>query len=75
MIHAVIKEKRKLAGYTQINLASKLGISQVSLCRWETGKTTPKLKHLLHLAQIIDLSLSDFSEAQPCAQPCPPPKK
>ena len=36
-IAAVIQRQRKAKGYTQKELASKLGVSQVMVSRWENG--------------------------------------
>lgn len=52
------KKKRKKAGYTQVDLASRSGVSLGSLKRFEqTGEIN--LHTLLSLAHILD-SLSDF---------------
>jgi len=37
-IAAIIQRQRKAKGYTQQELASKLGVSQVMVSRWENGE-------------------------------------
>jgi len=37
-IAAIIQRERKAKGYTQQELASKLGVSQVMVSRWENGE-------------------------------------
>lgn len=52
------KNKRKQAGYTQAELASKSGVSLGSLKRFEqSGEIS--LRSLLHLAHVLDC-LNDF---------------
>ncbi|MEL7372625.1 MAG: helix-turn-helix transcriptional regulator [Myxococcota bacterium] len=33
---------RKMLGWTQANLAAHIGVAQYTVCRWETGRTTPE---------------------------------
>ena len=37
-IAAIIQRQRKAKGYTQQELASKIGVSQVMVSRWENGE-------------------------------------
>jgi transcriptional regulator with XRE-family HTH domain len=71
MVGNVIKQKRELAGYTQTEIANKLGIGPNAVCKWEAEVNVPKLKYLLPLAQMLDISMADLLEVQPCQ----PPKK
>ena len=38
---------RKAAGYTQVQLADRLGVAQPTIAMWETGKAYPRtdIKH------------------------------
>lgn len=49
---------RHRAGLRQTELAAKVGISQSSLARIESGRTNPTLKTLLKLAAALDMRLS-----------------
>lgn len=60
-----IKRLRLGAGYSQEQLARKLGISQGAISQWEQGKTVPDTPMLLQLAQIFGVSLNDFADDSP----------
>ena len=49
MTSVQIKEKRIRAGLTQSQLGMVLGLAQVSIAKWETGKWAPELKHRIML--------------------------
>lgn len=51
-----LKEQRKLCGYTQRQIAEKLGISQPSYIRYENGSSEPTLENLIKLADLFDVS-------------------
>lgn len=51
-----LKELRKLYGYTQRQVAEKLGISQPSYIRYENGSSEPTLENLVKLADLFDVS-------------------
>lgn len=55
-----IREARKSLGMSQDDLASKLGVSKVTICWYETGERTPSLKHFLELADILNLTLDEI---------------
>ena len=48
-----IKKARLNKGYTQTELAEKLGISTVSVWMWETGKRFPRMTRLKQIADIL----------------------
>ncbi len=52
-----LKELRKQAHLTQVELASKLGIVQSSYADWERGKKKPTQENLVKIAQILDVSV------------------
>lgn len=47
---------RKTNGYTQENLAEKLGVTRQAIARWEAGETTPDMKMLLGICEIFHVS-------------------
>lgn len=47
---------RKTNGYTQENLAEKLGVTRQAVARWEAGETTPDMEMLLGLCQVFSVS-------------------
>ena len=48
---------RKAGGYTQSEIAEKLGVSFQAVSLWERGETTPELDKLVELASLIGVSL------------------
>ena len=47
---------RKTCGYTQEDLAEKLGVSRQAVARWEAGDTTPEMAMLLGLCNVFEVS-------------------
>lgn len=47
---------RKTNGYTQENLAERLGVSRQAVARWEAGETTPDMAMLLGLCEVFSVS-------------------
>ena len=54
-----IKEAREAAGMTQAELAEQLGINNVTLSGYETGKHDPKSATLVQIAKICNTT-TDF---------------
>ena len=52
-----LKERRKQAHLTQVELASKLGIVQSSYADWERGKKKPTQDNLVKIAQVLNVSV------------------
>ncbi len=52
-----LKELRKEKGMTQLDLASRLGVSGGTVAMWETGKRKPGYKVFIRLADIFDKSI------------------
>ena len=48
-----IREYRERHGFSQEELARRLGIDRSSVAKWESGCNTPKVSHLLELAKIF----------------------
>lgn len=55
-ISANIRQLRKKAGLTQIELAEKLGVSIATLRRWEAGETSPNGTRMTELAELLEVS-------------------
>ncbi|WP_270615271.1 helix-turn-helix domain-containing protein [Streptococcus salivarius] len=54
-----LKELRKQAGLTQVDVAEKLGISQPAYASWERGVKKPTQDNLVKIAQVLSVSV-DF---------------
>lgn len=52
-----LKKLRKDAGFTQVDVASKLGISQQAYASWERGVKKPTQDNLVKIAQVLNVSV------------------
>jgi putative transcriptional regulator len=52
-----LKQLRKDAGLTQVDVAEKLGISQPAYASWERGIKKPTQENLVKIAQILNVSV------------------
>jgi transcriptional regulator with XRE-family HTH domain len=51
----LLKDVLKSKGIKQKWLAGKLGVSEVTVSNWCSGKSLPKKKHLEKLSEILEL--------------------
>ena len=56
----LLKELRKEKNYTQEQLADKLGVSQRTVSRWETGHNLPDLDILIEMADFYNVDLREL---------------
>ena len=52
--------QRKKAGYTQQNLAQKVGVTQSAVAKWDTGESLPRAAMLPNLALLFGCSIDDL---------------
>lgn len=57
-----LKERRKVAGFTQQELGTLIGVDQSAIHQWETGKTKPRKYHLAALAKLFKCSEKELME-------------
>ena len=50
-----LNELRKKNGYTQVSLASELGVSKGTIAMWEVGKRKPDFETLCNLSEFFDV--------------------
>lgn len=55
-----IAECRKKNNLTQMQLAEKLNITDRAVSKWETGKAMPDSSIMLHLCEILKISVNDL---------------
>lgn len=59
-INDVIRESRKRAGLTQEQLAEKLGVSNKTVSKWETGRSYPDLLLVPAISKELGISVTEF---------------
>ena len=58
---ALLKELLKSKGIKQKWLAERIGVSEVTVSNWCSGKSAPKKKHLLRLSDILEVSVKTLA--------------
>ena len=59
-----LKELRKKAGLTQLELAQKIGVQTQSVWRWENGEREPSIEIIKNLTHILECSENDLFNPQ-----------
>lgn len=57
-VSGLIRRVRRLAKYSQRQLAQELGVSQSAVAKWETGRTSPSARTLARVLQVVELTLA-----------------
>ena len=52
-----LKELRKQAHLTQVELSKRLGVGQSSYADWERGKKKPTQENLVKLSQVLNVTI------------------
>lgn len=60
----ILKQKRDEKGFTQRQLAAKLGVTQGSVNKWENGSCWPSVPMLYSIAQAIGCKMDDLVERE-----------
>lgn len=55
----MLKDIRKRAGLTQVELALKLGIKQGSISNWENGTSKPDIPTAAKIAEALNVDISE----------------
>ena len=64
-----LREQRKKKHLTQKRLADLAGLTQGTICEYETGKAVPSLKTLLQLSVVLTTSIDYFLGLTNASQP------
>ena len=59
-IGKLIASTRKSINLTQVELATKLGVSDKSVSKWENGKCLPDVSLYKDLCNILGITLNEF---------------
>ena len=77
-----IIELRKKQGWSQIDLADRLGVSRQSVSKWEMAQAVPELDKIIKMSELFavttDYLLKDAAAPEPAAgsaSPPPPPQE
>ena len=66
-----IMEERKKNGWSQEELADKLGVSRQSVSKWESAQSIPDLQRILEMSRLFNVStdylLKDEEESHPAS--------
>ena len=54
------KRARLICGLTQTEVAKGLGVSTVSVCKWESGSALPKAKRLPEVAEFLHTTVPEL---------------
>ena len=65
---ATLKEMRDEAILTQEELASKVGVSKMTIYSWERGESGPRPAHIRKLAEVLKRTPTEVREASLLAQ-------
>ena len=64
-VAVIIQRQRKTKGYTQKDLAQKLGVSQSMVSKWENGEENITLATLVKIASALEITLYNPLEESP----------
>lgn len=55
-----LKKQRLIKGFSEVELASATGLSNVTICRLEKGKSKPSMSTLRKIAKALEIEFSEF---------------
>jgi len=58
------KKKRELTGMSQLEVATKLGISNTAVSMWESGSSKPRIDILIKLAELYNCTVDELLSSQ-----------
>ena len=69
-----LKLFRQKNGYTQEQIAEKLGVSRQAVAKWESGASLPNIENMIALADLYDMSVDALARNLTTTVP-PQPKE
>lgn len=61
MERQTIRELRERAGWSQRELAARIGVSQMSVSHWETARNEPSARQLRRLAETFAIPMENIA--------------
>lgn len=58
---------RKNKGFTQEQLAEKLGVSRIAVAKWEAGQTYPDIMNLIGISDMMNVTVDYLVKEQECS--------
>ena len=55
-----IKELREKVGFSQQELANRMGVLQSAVCNWENEGALPRSRQLPELARVLNCTINDL---------------
>ena len=59
-----IRELREAKGWTQLDLAFRVGVTLSTISNWERGRYEPRLKQLRDLARVFEVSMDHIASVE-----------
>jgi len=75
MLPERIRKKRKEKGINQLDLADTLGLSEMTIRRWESGKVSPRIEEIERTAEVLNTSVEYLMGLTDDATPPPSVKQ
>lgn len=70
MISVNLNTLRKQRGYSQEEVAEKIGVSRQAVAKWESGETVPDLENTMALAGLYGVSIDNLVNYQAKKRGC-----
>ena len=62
-----IEELRRARGWTQLELANRLGVTPSTIYNWERGRYEPRVSQLRDLARLFGVRMDEIGLVEPGA--------
>ena len=59
-----LRKIRESKGYSQVQLALKLGVTQGAVSQWESGFSFPNTRKLTELAAVLDCTVDELLKGE-----------
>ncbi len=64
-----VRHLREARGFTQAELAAKLGVTRGSISQWENGISAPRMGVIEQMSALFGVKKSDIIEDRPSSEP------